>query len=124
MGMPAVQTAEMTKRLNEAEPTMVNEPSGPTTMLDLGGCHGGARYVRRARGWCAHSVRTVVPPPGASCPEPSVRTARRRRVRVARTCSTQAPSWASVSAWDDAYSVGTVRGGPGQAALCLWYVQH
>ena len=33
--MPAQQTAEMMKRLNEAEPTMVNEPSGPTTMFDL-----------------------------------------------------------------------------------------
>ena len=34
-GMPAQQTAEIMKRLNEAEPTMVNEPSGPTTMFDL-----------------------------------------------------------------------------------------
>ena len=34
-GSHAQQTAEMMKRLNEAEPTMVNEPSGPTTMFDL-----------------------------------------------------------------------------------------
>jgi|NorSeaMetagenome_1021524.scaffolds.fasta_scaffold199488_1 hypothetical protein len=45
MGMPAQQTAVITKRLNEAEPTMVNEPSGPTTMSDLG-CQDTVRTAR------------------------------------------------------------------------------
>ena len=55
MGMPAVQTAEMTKRLNEAEPTMVNEPSGPTTMLDLWG----ATVVRGTYGAPEAGARTA-----------------------------------------------------------------
>ena len=81
MGMPAVQTAEMTKRLNEAEPTMVNEPSGPTTMLDLrsatvvrgtcGAPEAGARtaYVQSCprRGRAALSFRYYVRRAGGGC---------------------------------------------------------
>ena len=48
------------------------------------GCHG-TRYVRCARGWYAHPVRTVRGASGASRPAPPVRTQRGRLVRVART---------------------------------------
>eukprot|EP00964_Phaeocystis_antarctica_P051513 scaffold30059_cov63-Phaeocystis_antarctica.AAC.2 len=54
------------------------------------GCHG-TWYVRHGRGWHVYGVRTVVPAPGAGCPAPLIRTARRRTVRVARTYSTEAP---------------------------------
>ena len=88
--MPAQQTAEMMKRLNEAEPTMVNEPSGPTTMFDLrtsgrGLLSWGAAYLTflsgpgytpamhgapelATRAVYAHQWGT----PGASCPARSV----------------------------------------------------
>eukprot|EP00964_Phaeocystis_antarctica_P047564 scaffold27520_cov52-Phaeocystis_antarctica.AAC.4 len=54
--------------------------------------------VRHARGRYAYGVRTVLGAPGVSCPVPLARSARRRLVRVARTCSTAAPSWAHVCA--------------------------
>eukprot|EP00964_Phaeocystis_antarctica_P143696 scaffold109285_cov45-Phaeocystis_antarctica.AAC.2 len=52
----------------------------------------GTRYARHAGGWFCGAL------PGASCPEPSVRTSHVTLVRVARTHSTEAPSWADVSA--------------------------
>ena len=51
----------------------------------------GTWYVRHARVQYAHGVFTGRVAPGASCPAPQVRTARSRRVRVAREYSTEAP---------------------------------
>ena len=68
----------------------------------------GPRYAVRTARPRLHAYRTVRPRlarvlrarsawgPGASCPAPQVRAARRRLVRVASTFSTEAPSWAYV----------------------------